>query len=424
MFLRLVRHRVAGSEQNGAIRRLNRDGVREESPMRPNNGRLVALVAAVAVAAIAGGGALAYRQGPHNDGTEAEAAPLTGSPTPQPPSTTPKPTPSPTPAKTTPTSTPTTKPSTTGPLKTKVELTRLTTGRTPQVPYLSGRTVKGGAGQDVKIPGSQDIQQVARLNQSVLAVLGTRDNNGSELLKLDGYNGSRRTPDVSQVVSTEDGMAAAYLTTPRAANGEEQRGTTIYAEASSVQKVSVPDVWNAYLLAYTNGKVYFRASATQTSSVWTLYEWTPGSSKASPIKSVPKATAISNDGEVAASLTTLTDYSSCSSVLTLGSGKRLWRTCDYMIDRFTLDGATAIAGPFYRDGYADGLAAALDAKTGALIHEWSGVFRQVVPEDDQHLLLLADTGEETPASIIRCTTTTGACELATPLAKGKLLLGS
>jgi hypothetical protein len=66
----------------------------------------------------------------------------------------------------------------------------------------------------------------------------------------------------------------------------------------------------------------------------------------------------------------------------------------------------------------------LDGEKGDLLHEWSGTFRQTVAEDDQHLLLLADDGEGTKASIIRCTITTGACELATPLARGELLIGS
>jgi hypothetical protein len=95
-----------------------------------------------------------------------------------------------------------------------------------------------------------------------------------------------------------------------------------------------------------------------------------------------------------------------------------------MILGFTPDGATAIAGPIYQDGYGNGIAAVLDAKKGTLLHEWSGVFRQWIPEDDQHLLLLADNGEGTPASIVRCTISTGACERATPLAKGDLLIGS
>ncbi|ADB32053.1 hypothetical protein Kfla_2988 [Kribbella flavida DSM 17836] len=38
-------------------------------------------------------------------------------------------------------------------------------------------------------------------------------------------------------------------------------------------------------------------------------------------------------------------------------------------------------------------------------------------EDDDHLLMVADTGENTRAAIIRCTISTGACELATPLAE-------
>src|SRR5262249_55410592 len=103
--------------------------------------------------------------------SQAEAAPLTGSPTPR-PSSTPKTTatPSKTPVQT-PSSTPSNKPTSTGTVKTQVNLAKLPTGRTPQVAYLSGRTVKGGAGQDIKIPGSQDIQEVARLNQSVLAVV-------------------------------------------------------------------------------------------------------------------------------------------------------------------------------------------------------------------------------------------------------------
>jgi len=387
--------------------------------MRQNNGRLIALVAAVAVAAIAVGGALAYRQGPQ-DGLEAEAAPLSGSPSPTPSTTrsTPSATPSPTQAKKTPT------PTTTGPVKTEVNLAKLSDGRAPQVAYLTGRTVRGGAGQDVKVPGTGGIQAVARFRQSVLAVVSAGDNT-TEMLTIDEDGTVRRkTPNVNQIATTEDGTGAAYLTALVSDLGEQSPGTTVYAEQKGIQKLTVPDVWNATLIGYVNEKVYFYASAKEASSTWSLYEWTPGASKATVIKTVPKPTAVSGDGTKAASLTTMNDYNSCTTVLSIASGKRLWKTCDYQVDGFTADGATAIAGPFYRDGYGDGIAAALDAKNGTLLHEWSGVFRQTVAEDDQHLLILADNGEETPASIIRCTITTGACERATPLAKGTLLIGS
>ncbi|HEY4570166.1 MAG TPA: hypothetical protein VIH10_11900 [Kribbella sp.] len=397
--------------------------------MQPKNGRLVAVVAAVAVAAIAGGGTAAYRQSPQV-AEAAEAAPLSSTPSPPPsasgptgtPTATPMPSSSPAPSKT-PVTTPTRTPTRSGPVKTNVDLKKLAPGRAPQIAYLSGRTVRGGAGPNLEIPGSQQIQQVARLRQSALAVVSAGDNS-TEMLTID-RDGKvvGKTPDVSQVVTTEDGMAAAYLTSLVSDQGEQSPGTTLYVAEQEVRKVTVPDVWNATLLGYVNGKVYFQASDKEASGTWTLYEWTPGA-KVTPIKSVPKPTAVSPDGTTAASLTTLTDYNSCTSILEIATGKRLWRTCDYQIDGFTHDGTTAIGGPFYRDGYGDGLAAALDVKTGTLLHEWSGVFRQAVAEDDQHLLLLADTGEETPASIIRCTISTGACELATPLAKGTLLIGS
>src|SRR4029079_17474678 len=164
----------------------------------------------------------------------------------------------------------------------------------------------------------------------------------------------------------------------------------------SVQKLTLPDVWDPVPLGYVDGKVYFRAESAQGALTWTLYEWVPGASKATAIKTVPKATALTGDGKLAASLSNLNDYNSCSTVVEVATGKRLWRTCDYQIHGFTLDGSTAFGGPFYEDGYGSGVASALDAKTGALLHEWSGVFRQTVPEDDQHLLILADRREEHP----------------------------
>jgi hypothetical protein len=385
--------------------------------MRVQNGRLVALVAAVAVAAITGGGALAWRQGPQ---ANAEApSPLSGSPSPA----------TSTPTKSTPTAKPTptsSKPSTgtstpSGPIKTKIDLKKLPQGRAPQVTYLSGRTIRGGAGEDVTVPGTADIQDVARLGSSALAVV--TKGFGTEMLNLDSESKiTRRTPDVTQIVTTDDGGAAAYVATRLKDTGEDLAGATIYAESAEVQKVAVPDIWNTRLLSYLDGKVYFDASTTQDGDS-VLYEWTPGTSKPVQLKAVPNPMAVSSAG-TAGSLTTLNDQSSCSSLLTVPFGKRLWRTCDYLITGFTPDAATVIAGPKYQDGYGDGIAGALNAKTGMLLHEWSGVFRQSVPEDDQHLLLLADNGEETPASIVRCTISTGACERATPLAKGQLLIGS
>ncbi|MEV0797986.1 hypothetical protein AB0I34_09880 [Kribbella sp. NPDC050281] len=389
--------------------------------MRNKNGRLVALVASIAVAAVAIGAALAYRQGPQV--AEADAAPLSGSPSPtDKPTSTPTATPSVTPSGT-PISTPKPTPTKSGPVKSKVNLAKLPKGRGPQVTYLSGRTVQGGPGQEVKIPGTGDIGDVARLNQSVLAVVSKGTD--TEMLTIDSSGKVlRTTPDVTGIVTTEDGLAAAYVATRRSEQSAALPGAVVYAEQQSVQQITVPDVWDAFPLGYVNGKVYFRAETAEGALAWNLYEWVPGASKATVVKSIPKPTALSADGSVAASLINITDYSSCTNVVTVEGGTRLWRTCEYQVVGFTRDGRTAIGAPFYRDGYADGIASALDAKTGALLHEWAGTFRQSVAEDDQHLLLLADDGPDSAASIIRCSTVTGACEQATPLAKGNLRIGS
>jgi hypothetical protein len=401
--------------------------------MRPKNGQLIAVVAAVAVAAVTIGGALAYRQGPRS-GLNAEAAPLSGSPSPSTPSTTtatptpvptptPKPTPSTTPSR--PSVTPSTKPTQSGPVKSTISLKRLMQGRAPQATYLSGRTVRGGAGNDVKVPGTNSIGDVARLNQSVLAVVRSPNGTGSEMLTIDELGKViRRTPDITGIVTTEDGQAAAYIATRTSSTSSALPGATVYAEERSVEKVTVPDAWDAVLLGYVNGKVYFRADPKDAASTWSLYQWIPGESKVTAIKTVPQPTALSSDGTIAASLTNLTDYHSCTNVVAVATGKRLWRTCDYQVVGFTRDSSVAIGAPFYRDGYSDGVTAALDAATGTLLHEWTGSFIGAVAEDDQHLLIRADYGEDDPSSIIRCATTTGACELATPLVKGDLRLGS
>jgi hypothetical protein len=92
---------------------------------------------------------------------------------------------------------------------------------------------------------------------------------------------------------------------------------------------------------------------------------------------------------------------------------------------FTPDGTIAVGASADGDGYADLRASALDAKTGTLLREWTGpAFKKTVVEDDQHFLIQADEGPETKAAIVRCTVTTGACELAVPPTTGELLLGS
>ena len=403
--------------------------------MRLKNAHLVMLVAAVAVAAVAIGGGLAYRQGPQADRNAASplAAPSTTAPST--PASTPvakTSTPVTKPPSSTPTKTPTAPPTLTprdpaftGPVKVNFKLSKLPRGRAPQVPYLVGREVRG-PGLPITIPGSDDVWEVSRLGHQVLAIISNAE--GTELLKVSYSGAPVRTPDVTSIVSTDDGTAVAYATSRRGSVSKGVQGGAVYAQTDAdtqVHKLLLPKAWDLRVLAYTNGQVYFRSSDSDGATNWRLYTWTPGSSEATLIKTVSSPTGLTVDGRIAASINIRGDLSTCTNLTEVATGKRLWRTCENQVVSFTPDGTIAVGVPASQNGWGDFKASALDVKTGNLLREWTGpAFHRTVAEDDQHFLILADDGVDTKAAIVRCTVTTGACELAVPPTTGQVLLGS
>jgi hypothetical protein len=311
-------------------------------------------------------------------------------------------------------------------VKVDFKLSKLSRGRAPQVPYLVGREVRGGAGQPITIPGSEYVQKISRLGDQVLAIV--TKGAGTELLRVGDTGAPVRTPDVTSVVTADDERATAYAASRRGSGGGALQGGTLYAQTAAdgqVHKLSLPRAWDLRVLGYTNSQVYFSWSDSPSATSWRLYTWTPGSSEATLIKTVPSPTGLTRDGRIAASRNISLDFGSCSNVTEIATGKRLWRTCENQVVAFTPDGTIAVGGPASQDGYADLQASALDAKTGTLLREWTGpAFQKTVAEDDQHFLIQADDGPETKAAIVRCTVTTGACELAVPPTTGQVLLGS
>jgi hypothetical protein len=388
------------------------------------------VVAAVAVAAVVAGGVIASRQGPVTG--DSAAVPLTGdvgatptpgltpsAPTPSAPASSPPASAKPTPLRPTPAD-PTTN---SGPTKVTLTLSKLTRGRDPQVTYVSGREVRGGAGTAVTVPGSQPIITAARYRDLVLVVLvkGT----GTELIRLDGTTDEpTRVPQIATLAVSPDQSSAAYATARFGSTGGRLEGSTVYFEAGMpVKRLERPRDWDLRVLAVVNDTVYFRSSPTETGSTWNLYSWATGKGAATRITTVGSPSALSSDASKAASIEVLADYGTCSALIPLATGKRLWRTCEYRMTGFTPGGGVVIAAPAMGDGYADLMAAVLDTTNGNLLRKWSGLsFRSTVAEDDDHLLMLADDGPESKAAIIRCTISTGACELATPLTKRNLVL--
>lgn len=288
-----------------------------------------------------------------------------------------------------------------------MDLAKLAKGRDPQVTFVVGREVRGGAGWMRKIPGTDTIHQVARLGDDVLAVVSAAD---WQLIKIGSNDKVRYTPDVNSLVGTEGG-AVAYAAVP--ADGA---GGVVYAESEgSVRKLAVPASARGLevLRVGTNGKVYFHWKDTEAAP-WKLFEWIPGSTAARRITTVGSAREVSADGAVAISTSASAPGETtriCSTVTMVTTGKQSWRTCDSVLNGFTPDHSVAIgAGDYTGEGLA-GRITVQDTTTGTVIREWTGRFEIVVPEDDQHLLIVAENAAY-QSSIIRCTITTGACETA------------
>lgn len=397
--------------------------------MRRQNGLLVALVAAVTVAAVVLGGTIASRQVPHSANVAA-AAPLPASNTPTPTASkgTPKPpsvTPSLKPSTPPPSSPPppTSGPTLTGPTKITLAVSKLATGRQPQIPYLSGRQVLSGAGGPVDIPGKDDILEVARVNSSVLAL--TTNGNGSQVLRLDA-NGAASIANVNHMEAKSDQSGAAYAAF--GADGPVEGGT-IYADTgTSLTALKLTTRWNFKVLSYVGDKVYFESSNVLGSgATWSTYVWSPGESKAELVKPLASMTKMAANGETAAMALLINDTGSCSAVTAVETGLRAWKTCDYYLNDFSPSGATVFGVPSGDDGYCSSAEAALDAKTGKLLREWKGCLQSITPEDDEHLLMVATAsgeGDNAKSAIIRCAVSTGDCELATPVGSSRLLLSS
>lgn len=384
------------------------------------NATLITVVAAVAVAAVLAGAAVAARQGPSEAGTSG-AGPLAGNATPSSsptPSTTPSATPTPT----------STKPVTAK--KVKLDLDKLPQGRAPQLTYLRGRKVLGGAGQELTVPGKGEIVEVARLGNDILVIL-YNDAGRSELARFNySEESGQRIPDVSSVVTDARATAGAYVISKYDKDGGLLKGGSITFENSEFgaitgRKLQRPDDYELRVLAVIDGVVYFQSQTDLENPLWHLYSWKPSETKATRLKTVSRPTALSENGKLAASIDTHADLAACSAVTEVATGRRNLRTCDYSISGFTPDSSVAYGGSAYQDGYADGISVALNTQTGNLITEWNGLsFRDTIAEDDQHLLMIVDDGPETNAAIIRCTIVGGACERATELSKANLIFGS
>ncbi|MFC0627575.1 hypothetical protein [Kribbella deserti] len=377
--------------------------------MRSTNGALIATVAAVSVAAVVAGGAIAAWHGPPLT-YNGPAIPLVAS---EPASAQ---------APSAPVDTPT--PSTYGTSASAIDLAKLPQGRAPQMTYLRGRALIGGAGTEITFPGRQNILAAVRFGGTALALLEV-GLGGSELARLD-VNGTRfesnRLPDVQSIKTTPDNTIVAFGTAPKNADHTAARGSAVYWQRSdepdNLRRLDRPSDWGSTVLAVTGNTVYFRSEAGPGRDRATFSRWDSHTGKVEQLEGVVLPQVMNHAATAVADSVRGGSQTFCTALVAIKSRSIRWQTCELAIKGFTPNDQFAMAGPGFRNGGADPSLTVVNADSGAVVRKWTGVgFVQVVAEDDEHLLITADSGEGTAGAIIRCAISTGGCERATELSK-------
>ena len=376
--------------------------------MKTGNGLLAMGVAAVAVLAVVGGGAVAARQRPITSASG--AVPLPAGSTPVPSAT-----PSSTPPQT-PTAKPTPKPLLVPTVK--VDVAKLAPGRAPQVAYVNGRVIRGGLGEDITVPGKQAIIRAAKYGGDALVILEV-GMGGSELVSVSTYQGiaPKRIADVASLVTSVNEDVAAFATARSNADHTRRKGNQVYWRKDGVdRKLQRPDDWASKVLAVVGDTVYFSADTDRDGQTATLNSWNSGTGEVERLKTFRYPAGVDYQGANGVDQLEGSAQTFCSAIRELDNGKQLWRTCEYSLNGFTPDGRTIFGTPDFKSGGSDPFTVAIDSGTGAVKRQWTGPqFLSAAAEDDDHLLMVVDTGEQTPSAIIRCSIGTDACELATKL---------
>ncbi|GAA3573563.1 hypothetical protein [Kribbella ginsengisoli] len=311
-----------------------------------------------------------------------------------------------------------------------IDAAKLPVGDAPHLTYLRDRTVHGGAGTPVKVPGSVEIDAVARLHDAVLTIqLKTVRDPALVILDASGKQ-IERVPLVDSLVTSTDGQAAAYASGGRyTTEGKLGDGGTVYYRRSApgpVKQLAQPKVFDLRVLGVSNDTVYFQSS-DDSAGPWNFYRWQVDQPTPTRISSVRSPIAVSGDGTLVAGLASQNDSGMCTTLMTATTGSQRWRSCQYQLTRFSPGNTFTIGIPAGSDPYGDLENVALDPKTGDQLRKWTGPsLRDARPEDGDHVVLAWHDRPEpgSRSALVRCTVSSGKCELATPLASGTLLLGS
>lgn len=130
-----------------------------------------------------------------------------------------------------------------------------------------------------------------------------------------------------------------------------------------------------------------------------------------------RVSAVSPAAGLVTGPTVITDDERCWAVYEADADEPMWGTCTYGFIRFSPDGRYLVGTTVHPDSQAYPLAVVVDARTGEVVHTFTGRhIYEMAFEDDDHLLLgvALEDGDDRQATLLRCDLD-GACEPTTPV---------
>jgi hypothetical protein len=311
-------------------------------------------------------------------------------------------------------STPDATPAPKGPVTVALTVEEDAVSYAPEIPYLYDGAIVRPDGTEVPVAG--DYLALAPVGDGWAAIRNDEGQFSLDLLAADGtVTGSE--PSTWSLASSRDGTVVAWATP----DGELMIVTPDSAPmplpdpqalpAGNLEPIEAVGSDSCVENASDGGcLVFFNSDDVQQQSAWSA----GANGTVTEIGDLLALGGTAPDGSVSG-LVSVSDTGSCSVVLGRDGGEQ-WKTCDYMLGRFSPDGRYVIGHPAYLDGIGDSSVAILDADTGDLLAEATNsaehqsFINNAVWDSDN--TLLASVFEEGTWSLMRMT---AAGELTTVL---------
>lgn len=272
-----------------------------------------------------------------------------------------------------------------------VELDDLTEGEAPRRDWLQDRELHTADGRVIDLPAS--YAAIYRYDDGWLGVdyAGSDDGATAQVLDSDGAPVGEPFRSTGGA-SSADGSQLLYLAGDDLVLHDNETGTDTTIRTGVPAETVPVGVDDA-------GAVYYNTPVKNHQLDGRI--WKDGAETDPSPGAVERLSSV-NDAGFSTRMVEISDYGSCSAVFD-PDGVEQARTCDFSVSAFSPDGTKVIAGPAYRDGFADLSLAVLGEDWASPVvervnygssEEQGDSFTGSAWEDDEHLLVtMADTSK-------------------------------